>query len=113
MDSRQRSLFDPPARLSDPLTAHWAAAAMTPGNAALLAAIYSTVQGNGPLTAFEIVCYVMDESGDRWSEGTIRTACKRAGLVIRSYDGTSPRGQRCAVYDIPGTVTISPSPDIL
>jgi hypothetical protein len=95
----QQSLFDPRARLSDPIASHLAAAVVKDGNDELVKRIRRLVTLWGPLSAWEIADRIVESCGDRWDGSTIRTACARAGLH-KSSDPylRSPRGRPCHAY---------------
>lgn len=91
----------PLARASDPVASHAAAEIVAAGNSDLVKAIRKVVLEGGPQTAWEIADKVMRVHGDRWAEGSIRTACNRAGLEksTEAY-GKSPRGNAAHWYTI-------------
>jgi hypothetical protein len=90
----------PMARTSDPWTSKAAAEAVAPGNSELVQAIRRAVWRHGALTAFEIADVVERSYPGRWSEATIRTATKRAGLECVGQS-TSPRGRPAMLLGVP------------
>ena len=100
--------LEPVARATDPETAHAAARTVQPANSALIAAIRKALIEGGPQNAWEIAYAVEDAHGDRWAIDTIRTAVARVpGIRKLHFESTSPRGNRCSVYEIV-TETIDP-----
>lgn len=94
----------PLARNSDPVSSREAAESVKPGNSALVNAIREAVRDGelllGAVTAFQIARRVEEMFPGRWDEGSIRTACKRAGLVAVDTEGRSPRGSRCLRFTL-------------
>lgn len=70
----------PLARLSDPATSHLAAVSVRPANAELVTEIRRAIDRLGPLTHEEISVEVEHAQPNRWTQGTIVTACARACL---------------------------------
>lgn len=104
----QLSFLAPRARVDDPDTSHVAARDVAPGNEELVRRIREVMRREYPLTAFEIAERVCESQPGRWSEGTVRTACARAGLSVWPHaHGLSPRGRACQllfleVLPVPG-----------
>ena len=90
----------PLTRASDPATSHQAAAVAKPGAGPLNEAILREASPfRYPRSAFDLAARVQIVHGNRWDEGTIRTAVSRlgkAGKLFKADDeGRSPRGQKC------------------
>lgn len=88
---------NPATRNTDPPTSHQAAARSKPGSAELVALICAYVEAHPHVTAFAIADAL---AGDRWDEGTVRTAVSRAPLRHGPKNGRSPRGLPCRTFTI-------------
>lgn len=109
------TLFDQPrARISDPQTSLFAAESVKPANSELVRFIRQALERNGPMTHEGIVTEVMWVQPDRWTEGTIVTACARAGLHIWDHDYNA-RGNKVFVWSLEpnDTETVELTGDVL
>lgn len=98
------SLFDPPARASDPETSHAAAAAVRAGNDELIRQIRAVVAASPvPLTAYQIADAVYALTGGKRQRDSVRTACApKRGARLRVVDraGRSPGGRAVQRYSL-------------
>jgi hypothetical protein len=108
MTSVQPTLFgEPPlpipaARHADPWTSHAAARRVRETATALHRAIWDAVlELGGEATQFQIAAQVLQVFPGRWNEATVRTACKRAGLVDTGRVGFSPSGCAAKIWRLP------------
>jgi hypothetical protein len=91
----------PAARHDDPWTSHHAARQARRTASELHLAICAALVDLGEATQFEIAAAVLAAHPRRWSEPTVRTACKRAGLVDTGRVGLSPTGSLAKVWRLP------------
>jgi hypothetical protein len=107
MAADQPTLFgEPPlpipiARWNDWPTSHLAAQKMRKSAPELHRAIHEALFELGEATQFEIAERVLAARPHRWTEATIRTACKRAGLVETGRTGYSPTGSPAKTWRLP------------
>jgi hypothetical protein len=88
----------PAARHDDPWTSHSAARTVRRSASELNQAIINALVDLGEGTQFQIAAAVLDAHPRRWSEATVRTACKRAGLVDTGRVGWSPTGSPAKIW---------------
>lgn len=91
----------PTARRDDPWTSHLAARNIRKTASELHQAIHDALAELGEATQFEIAERVLAARPHRWTEATIRTACKRAGLIDTGRTGYSPTGSPAKTWRLP------------
>lgn len=91
----------PAARHNDPWTSHAAARNARKTASELHLAILDALVDLGQGTQFEIAAWVLKHRPGRWSEASVRTACKRVGLVDTGLVGYSPSGSAAKVWRLP------------
>lgn len=91
----------PAARHADPWTSHHAARQVRRTASELHMTIVDALVDLGQATQFEIAAWVLEHRPGRWSEATVRTACKRVGLVDTGLVGYSPSGSAAKVWRLP------------
>ena len=111
MTAHALSLFDQPrARATDPVTSHLAAVSVTPANDDLKQYIHRAIERCGPLTQEQIATEVERAQPNRWTRGTVVSACARADLFKWDID-TNARGRQVIVWSLtpPPIVEVEPS----
>src|SRR6185369_15114118 len=95
------SLFDEPrARSTDPATSHRAAELVRPVNSELIEYSHAALARGGLLTHEEIADAVDGAQPDRWTRGTIVSACARAGLFEWDETVTNKRGHTVRLWSL-------------
>lgn len=90
----------PLSRTTDPLTSGLAAASVRPANNELIGYIHAALERDGLMTHEEIADAVDEAQPDRWTHGTIVSACARAGLFEWDERVTNRRGHPVKLWSL-------------
>ena len=97
------TLFDeiaphPRVRIDDPSTSREAAESLEPGNDDIVRAIRRYVGNVGWVSQEEIADAIAIKHGERWTRGSVVSACARAGLEETGIETLNRRGRKVKTW---------------